>query len=89
MNKDSHTVQQQLGILEKGRNMPQCRYLMHNKMMNPTSSINYLQLNNNPLVHLINTFQIEPRIMKTVNELNNAPLELISSQHTPLGISDW
>ena len=55
MNKDSHTVQQQLGILEKGRNMPQCRYLMHNKMMNPTSSIDYLQLNNNPLVHLKNT----------------------------------
>ena len=31
---------------------------------------------------------MEPRIMKTINELNDAPLELISSQHTPLGISD-
>ena len=64
MNKDSHTVQQQLGTSEKGGNMPQYRYLMHNKRMNPTSSINYLQL-------------------------NNAPLELISSQHTLPGISDW
>ena len=88
MNKDSHTIQQQLGTSEKDGNMPQCVYLMHNKRMNPTSSINYLQLINNPLVHLRNTPQMEPRIMKTVNELNNAPLELISSQHTPLGISD-
>ena len=55
MNKDSHTVQQQLGISEKGGNMPQCGYLMHNKIKNPTSSINYLQLNNNPLVYLKNT----------------------------------
>ena len=31
-----------------------------------------------PLVYLKNTPQMEPRIMKTVNELNNAPLELIS-----------
>ena len=61
---------------------------MHNKMMNPTSSIDYLQLNNNPLVHLRNTPQMEPRIMKTVNELNNALLELISSQHIPLRVSD-
>ena len=49
---------------------------------------NYLQLNNSPLVYLRNTPQMEPRIMKTVNELNNALLELISSQHTPLGVSD-
>ena len=49
---------------------------------------NYLQLSNDPLVYLRNTPQMEPRIMKTVNELNNAPLELISPQHTPLGISD-
>ena len=48
---------------------------------------NYLQLSNDPLVYLRNTPQMEPRIMKTVNELNNAPLELISSQHTLLGIS--
>ena len=88
MNKDSHTIQQQLETSKKDGNMPQCGYLMHNKMMNPTSSINYLQLNNNPLVHLRNTPQMETRIMKTVNELNNAPLELISSQHTPLGIFD-
>ena len=88
MNKDSHTGQQQLGISEKGGNMPQCGYLMHNKIKNPTSSINYLQLNNNPLVYLKNTPQMELRIMKMVNELNNAPLELISSSHTPLGIFD-
>ena len=56
--------------------------------MSPTSSFSYPQLNNNPLVHLRNSPQMEPRIMKTVNELNNAPLELISSQHTPLGIYD-
>ena len=55
MNKDSHTIQQQLETSKKDGNMPQCGYLMHNKMMNPTSSINYLQLNNNPLVHLRNT----------------------------------
>ena len=50
---------------------------------------NCLQLNNNPLVYLRNTPQTEPRIMKTVNKLNNVALELISSQHTPLEISDW
>ena len=50
---------------------------------------NYLQLSNSPLVYLRNTPQMEPRIMKTINGLNNAPLKLISSQHTPLGIVDW
>ena len=35
---------------------------------------NYLQLNNDPLVYLKNTPQMEPRIIKTVNKLNNAPL---------------
>ena len=49
---------------------------------------NSLQLSNNPLVYLRNTPQTEPRIMKTVIELHNASLELISSQHTPLGISN-
>ena len=44
---------------------------------------NCLQLSNNLLVYLRNTPQMEPRIMKTINEINNAPLELISSQHTP------
>ena len=49
MKKDSHTTQQQLGISKKKGNMPQCGYLMHKKMMNPTSPINYLKLNNNLL----------------------------------------
>ena len=40
---------------------------------------NCLQLNNNPLVYLRNTPQTEPKIMKTVNKLNNVALELISS----------
>ena len=49
MNRGSHTTQQQEGTSEKMGNMPQCGYLMHSKRMNPTSPINYLQLNNNML----------------------------------------
>ena len=43
INRDNHTVQQQLGTSEKRGNMPQCGYLMHNKMMNLKSSMNCLQ----------------------------------------------
>ncbi|WJZ83029.1 hypothetical protein VitviT2T_002744 [Vitis vinifera] len=39
----------EIRISEEGGNMPQCEYMMHNQRMNPTSSINYPQLNNNPL----------------------------------------
>ena len=69
-------------VTSKWENMPQYTRSIH-------CTENCSQLNNNPLVYLRNTPQTEPRIMKTVNELNNAPLELISSQHTLPGISDW
>ena len=44
--KDSHTTQPQLRISEQKGNMPQCGYLMHNKMMSPISSMDCLQLKN-------------------------------------------
>ena len=44
---------------------------------------NCLQLSNNPLVYLRSTPRMEPRIMKVVNELNNAPLtDTISTYST-------
>ena len=44
MNKDIHTTQQQLGTSEKGENMPQCEYLMHNQK-DESDIINELSLN--------------------------------------------
>ena len=68
-------------VTSKWGNIPQCARSIH-------YTENCLQLKNDPLVYLKNNSQMEPRIIKTINKLNNAPLELISSQHAPLGISD-
>ena len=46
MNRNNHTTQQQLGILEKDGNMPQCGCLMHDKRTNPIPSMNCLQTKN-------------------------------------------
>ena len=68
-------------MTSKWGNIPQCTKSIH-------YTENCLQLKNDPLVYLKNTPQMEPRIIKPVNKLNNAPLELISSKHTLLGISN-